>query len=120
MFENLPQSFSREALDESWYAQFEKIGGFQAYEYLDGDRQKRELEKQAFLIGEKENPDLDYPLLNIEDIARREEALLNLKNLVLGGEKNEVVKQVYRWKIKRKNCRKSITESYGYSGSAEI
>lgn len=105
MFENptevKPKS-KEEALDKQWYSQFEKIGSFQAYEYFDGDKQKREGEKQAFLAGEKENPELDYPLLNLENIASREKALLELKKSILDEEGNEVIKQVYRWKLNEK------------------
>jgi len=103
MFERFPEvKLSGEPLDKKWYDQFEKIGCFQAYEYLDGDKQKREAEKQAFLAGEKENPELDYPLLNLEGIAKREVALLGLKESVRSGERNEVVKQVYCWKLNEK------------------
>lgn len=103
MFEKpLKTKPAKEVLDEKWYSQFEKIGSFQAYEYLDGDKKKREEEKQAFLAGEKENPELDYPLLSLEDIANREAALLSLKESILNEEGNEVVKQVYRWKLNEK------------------
>lgn len=102
MFEKPPQPSPQEALDESWYAQLERVGSFQAYEYLDGNKQRREEEKQAFLTGEKENPELDYPLLKVEDIAAREESLLSLKEAILDEEENEVVRQVYRWKINEK------------------
>lgn len=103
MFENPPEAKPvKEALDEKWYSQFEKIGSFQAYEYLDGDKQKREAEKQAFLAGEKENPELDYPLLKLEDIAGRETALLALKEAVSNEEENMVVRQVYQWKLNEK------------------
>lgn len=102
MFEKPPQTPSQESLDENWYVQFEKIGSFQAYEYLDGDKTKRENEKQSFLAGEKGNPKLDYPLLKLEDIVAREKSLLRLKESILNEEENEVVKQVYRWKLNEK------------------
>ncbi|MDD2766877.1 MAG: DUF1704 domain-containing protein [Candidatus Moranbacteria bacterium] len=105
MFENpaeVKPKPKEEALDTQWYSQFEKIGSFQAYEYFDGDKQTREREKQTFLAGEKENPELDYPLLNLENIASREGDLLRLKELILNEEENEVVKQVYWWKLNEK------------------
>lgn len=103
MFEKPPETKpDKEALDEKWYSQFEKIGSFQAYEYLDGDKKKREEEKRVFLAGEKENPELDYPLLSLDDIANREADLLRLKESILNEEGNEVVKQVYRWKLNEK------------------
>lgn len=43
----------KESLDEAWYDRFEKIGAFQAYEYLDGDKDVRDKGRNAFLLGEK-------------------------------------------------------------------
>jgi hypothetical protein len=101
--ENSPNSSQKvEALDSDWYARFEKIGAFQAYEYLDGDSATRAKEKEAFLSGEKENPDLDYPQLEESALLAKDGELLALKAKVLSDEKNEVVKNVYRWRLNEK------------------
>jgi len=92
----------KEVLDAGWYERFEKIGSFQAYEYLDGDKQHRNLERDRFLTGEKENPTLDYPRLDREKIDSIEEELLILKTDILEQEENSVVRQVYRWRINEK------------------
>ncbi len=89
-------------LDKEWYARFEEIGAFQAYEYLDGDAAVRAKEKAVFLSGEKENPDLDYPLLDEGQLLERYDELLDLKESVLAQEKNEVVRNVYRWRLNEK------------------
>lgn len=90
------------ALDKKWYSRFEEIGAFQAYEYLDGDSAVRAKEKEAFLSGEKNNPDLDYPRLEEGALLAKEQELLDLKEKILSKEKNEVVKNVYRWRLNEK------------------
>ncbi|MFZ1626557.1 MAG: tyrosine/phenylalanine carboxypeptidase domain-containing protein [Candidatus Moraniibacteriota bacterium] len=90
------------ALDKKWYSRFEEIGAFQAYKYLDGDSATRSKEKEAFLSGEKENPDLDYPRLEEGTLLAKDGELLDLKKKVLSNEKNEVVKNVYRWRLNEK------------------
>lgn len=89
-------------LDTDWYKRFEEIAAFQAYEYLDGDTTRRKMEKEAFLKKEKENPELDYPLLDEEKLLMKYDELLELKQTVLQHEENEVVKNVYRWRLNEK------------------
>ncbi|QQR78542.1 MAG: hypothetical protein IPJ68_05750 [Candidatus Moraniibacteriota bacterium] len=85
-----------------WYSRFEEIGAFQAYEYPDGDSAARAKEKESFLSGEKENPDLDYPRLEAGTLLAKDSELLDLKEKILSSEKNEVVKNVYRWRLNEK------------------
>ncbi len=90
------------ALDTEWYSRFEKIAAFQAYEYFDGDSAARAREKELFLSGKKENPELDYPQLNTGVLLAKDSELLDLKEKILSTEKNEVVKNVYRWRLNEK------------------
>jgi hypothetical protein len=89
--------------DSQWYSDFEKLGSFQAYEYLDGDKSVRAEQKEKFLKGEVENPILDYPKLDSEKLLEQEQELLKLKKDILREEENEIVKQTYRWKVNEKN-----------------
>lgn len=100
--EFLTQSKSSEFLDSNWYSRFEQLGSFQAYEYLDGDKQYREEQKQRFLNQDIRNPVLDYPKIDIEKLRENEKALLQLKKDIIAGEPNEIVKQVYRWRLNEK------------------
>lgn len=99
MTEALEQQYK---LDEKWYGPFKEVGSFAAWEYLLGDKTKREEERRKFLAGEVRNPTLDYPKLLSEDWKQREEKLLHLKQNVINQEPNETVKQAYRWKINEK------------------
>jgi hypothetical protein len=96
------QSIEIESLDDEWFSRFEEIGSFQAYEYFNGEAGARNTQKEAFLSGEIENPDLDYPLLDIETINNIESSLMRLKQDILEQETNEIVCNVYRWKINEK------------------
>lgn len=91
-----------ESLDAQWYSRFESIGAFQTYEYLDGNKEVREAQKTQFIAGEIENPTLDYPKIDPERLAQDEAALLALKEDILRNEPNELVRQVYRWRINEK------------------
>lgn len=110
MTERFEPSPAAEPFDQEWYQRFEKIGSFQAYEYLDGDSTYRLEERRKFEAGEVENPVLDYPKLNPQDLQQKEDALLQLKKDVLATEtsgandppKMEIVKQVYRWRLNEK------------------
>ena len=82
---NIPQ---KETLDDKWYEKFEKLGAFQDYEYLSGNKEIRNIEKQKFLTGEVENPTLDYPELEKFDFAEKEKGLLELKNTIIENEPN--------------------------------
>ncbi len=96
------QKLESESLDDNWYNRFEEIGSFQAYEYFNGEAGARNTQKEAFLSGEIENPDLDYPLLDIETINNIESSLMQLKQDILEQETNEIVRNVYSWKINEK------------------
>lgn len=104
MFETPPKKgeAKKEAVDQNWYERFEKIGSFQAYEYLDGDKEYRKRERSLFLSGEKENPTLDYPELDLGKIDSVDANLEILKKDILEQEDNSVVRQVYRWRINEK------------------
>lgn len=91
-----------EPFDVSWYKRFLTIGSFQAYEYLDGDKAYRDEQKRGFVSGEIENPNLDYPKIDQEKLTRFEAELINLKIDIQEQEVNEIVKQLYRWKINEK------------------
>lgn len=89
-------------LDDKWYDRFKEVGSFQDYEYLVGDKEYREEQKQKFLSGEIENPTLDYPELKKLKFEEIESKLLELKKDILENEKNEIVRQLYRWRINEK------------------
>lgn len=99
--ENQPAE-NPEALDDKWYERFKEVGSFQAYEYLIGNKEKRDAQKRDFLDREIENPALDYPELEKIDFPKTEEKFLLLKSELLENEKNETVKQLYRWRINEK------------------
>ncbi len=92
----------QEKLDDRWYERFKKIGAFQDVEYLTGEKKNREEQKRKFLNNEIENPELDYPELEKADLEKMENDLLNLKKEVLEQEENDIIKQLYRWKINEK------------------
>ncbi len=91
-----------DALDQNWYSRFEQAGSFQVHEYLDGDKEFRTAQRSAFEAGTILNPSLDYPKIDVVAFEKREQDLLGLKRDVIAGEPNEVVKQVYRWRINEK------------------
>ena len=97
-----PTEDNNESMDERWYDRFAEAGSFQAYEYLDGDKEFRDLQKEKFLNGEMENPELDYPKIDPDKLLRDEENLLELKSDILNEEENETLQQAYRWKINEK------------------
>lgn len=99
---NKDQKKEKQAFDEQWYDKFEKIGSFQDFEYLEGDKRCREQQKNQFLNEQIRNPDLDYPKLEKFDLESRERELLELKRDILGCEQNDVVRKVYRWKLNEK------------------
>lgn len=89
-------------LDTQWYSRFEEAGSFAAFELLNGDKVYRNEQRTKFISDEIENPVLDYPELDPENLIKREQELLTLKRDVLTGEQNEIVRQVYRWRINEK------------------
>jgi len=98
----LPDNKNEKSLDDQWYEKFSACGSFEDYEYLNGDKDARENQKNDFIQGKCENPTLDYPDLEKINIKQKEEELLSLKKDILEQEQNETVKQIYRWKINQK------------------
>lgn len=95
--ENIPG-----ALDDLWYKSFKSVGAFQDYEYLTGKEKHREEQKNKFLADEIRNPTLDYPELENFDFNQKEQRLLLLKKDILAQEKNNTLRQLYRWRINEK------------------
>lgn len=100
--QNNPDKDKPEKLDDAWYERLRELASFQDYEYLTGDKERREKQKEQFLAGEIENPELDYPELDKINFSEKEKSLLALKQEILEQEKNNLVKQIYRWKINEK------------------
>jgi len=92
--ENIPGAF-----DDLWYKRFKSVGAFMDFEYLSGDKNRRDDQKQNFLSGETENPILDYPDLENFDFDQKEQRLLLLKKDILEQEKNYFAKESYRLRI---------------------
>lgn len=98
-----PQSEQQQSLDARWYREFEIINSQNdVIECLDGDKEYRSRERDLFESGEKRNPDLDYPEINIESLEKEESELLSLKQAIINEESDEVIKQAYRWRINEK------------------
>ncbi len=105
----VPPEAQREILDANWYDRFEKIGSFEGYTSFEIKKEEYpeafarfEEQKKKFISGEIQDPVLEYPKLDQEELVAREKSLLELKNEIINLEENEVVKQVYRWKINEK------------------
>lgn len=90
------------AYDEHLYEPFLHAASLQAYEYLSGDNKHRSEQKRQFIAGEINNPELDYPDIDIESIENTEIELLSMKREILSNEQNEVIKQTYRWRLNEK------------------
>lgn len=90
------------ALDEKWYPMLTKVGLFEDYTYLEGDREYRKKEQEKFLAGRIENPILDYPLLNSFDFDGRQAKLQELQEIISAEEKNTIVSTVYKQRIQEK------------------
>lgn len=86
-------------LDDVWYQEYQKAADFEELGLLNGSAEFRKQQKEDFLNGKIENPTLDYPKLETFDFAEKDRGLLALKKRVVEEEKNDVIKQVYRWKI---------------------
>ena len=87
-----------ESLDSRWYKRFEQVY-FQDYIMFDGNGKHRAAEREAFLSGVSENPDLDYPNLENFDFDTKEENLFQLRVDIIEQEPNEYLKGIYRAKI---------------------
>lgn len=94
--------YELEPFDKDLYEELSDNASFQAYEYLNGNKVFRNEQKRQFLAGEIQNPQLDYPDININKINQVEETLISMKTDLLKDEQNEVVKQAYRWKLNEK------------------
>jgi len=88
--------------DEHFYGSFSEVAAFEANEFFDGDENYRKQQKKQFIAGEIQNPHLDLPSINIEEINNIEASLLAQKTDLLNNEQNEVIKQAYRWKLNEK------------------
>lgn len=87
-------------LDEKWRKKFEKNGNLKAHLWLDCENEKTE--KPKFLSGASENPNLIYEKLDAVQLTKIETELLNLKKEVRAEEPDELIRQVYLWKIDEK------------------
>jgi hypothetical protein len=98
-----PELRQTESLDARWYRDFETISSQNdIIECLDGDLEYRSEERRLFELGEKNNPELDYPNIDLEILEKEERELLRLKEAIINDEQNEVIKQAYRWRINEK------------------
>jgi len=86
-------------LDVEWFERFEKIGSFEAYEFLAGDKESRAIQQKKFFDGEIRNPVLDYPELNEKDLLEKRAGLRDLKSDIESDETSPILRQVYLWKI---------------------
>ncbi|HEY5714039.1 MAG TPA: tyrosine/phenylalanine carboxypeptidase domain-containing protein [Candidatus Gracilibacteria bacterium] len=87
------------ALDAQWYDRFMAVGSFQDFSLLDGGKDSRDEQKRLFLEKGTRNPTLDYPKIDLHDLAMRETTLLALKQEIKDQEPNDEVSKIYRWKI---------------------
>ena len=104
----------REAIDERWYGRFERIGSFQAYEYLSGTKEYviddtenpkaglLEQQRRLFFQGVIDAPKRRYPKLEKFDLKKQEQELLALKREIHANEQNQTVRSAYIWKINEK------------------
>lgn len=96
-----------EQLDSYWYERLMEIVPEGPTEGFAGDPEFRAKQKERFINGEIENPRLDLPKLNQADLDNQETLLVAFKNELLGTEtvapeQNELIRQVYRWRINEK------------------
>ncbi len=113
MLNNKNLKNEKPALDEHLYAAFMEAGSLQSYEYLDGDKEFRDNQKRKFMAGEIQNPSLDYPKINISELEDAESVLVSLKANVISTEKNELVRQVYRWRLNEKIAEIRLLKAVG-------
>lgn len=94
--EKAPQS--EKQLDAAWFDRLAELS-VESYLLLDGDAGARQVEKEKFLSGATENPELDYPKLNEFDFVAHEKSLLALKQDIQEQEPNDIVRVIYLTKI---------------------
>ncbi len=99
-----PERMSEEklALDHQWYTRYEALAAKQAYELLGGNKEWRERQKADFLAGKIDNPSLDYPDINPQELVEKIDQLLALKEEILANERNDTVRACYQWRINEK------------------
>jgi hypothetical protein len=90
------------SLDEKWFKLLRPILASSAEDFLGGDEQYRQDQRQKFLAGKIRNPNLDYPNLNKETLLQRKSALEELSININSGESVEWIKRVYLTRIKEK------------------
>lgn len=89
-------------MDERWIAEFEKIGSFLILPAFEGDPVKRLEQKNKFLSGEIDNPEFDYPRIDLQGLENNETALLKLKQEIRSQETVTAVRLAYQWAINEK------------------
>jgi hypothetical protein len=92
-------TLEQEHLDDAWFQEYQNACTFEELDLMTGSGESRKKQKEDFLNGNIENPTLDYPKLETFDFESKEQSLLDLKQKILAEEENEVVKQLYRWKL---------------------
>lgn len=123
--ENAPRKDTNKeiVLDADWYAEYKEIAAFEAFNYLDGNANNRAEQRQKFLAGEIENPSLDYPKLDKEELNKMESRLRAFKEKILTPEdldakaltaqkegtvltpkeqETQLVQRLYRWRVNEK------------------
>lgn len=117
-FEAILKAPKKEALDEKWFARFEQASNFESFELLENDPAFAKEQREKFLKGEIAVPGSRYPKI-IEDrpqgqteeerkkdktiyLSEKLAQLTALKQEIIKNEKNEPVKNLYRWRINEK------------------
>ncbi len=106
-----PQQHERTPLDAKRYPRFLEVGAFQAYTYLDGDAEWRQMQKELFFCGTNTHPILDYPYIDAVKLAQWEQWLNSLKEDIVAQETNDAVKRAYVWKINEKLAEIKLLEA---------
>jgi len=78
---NKQQEYEKSAADEHLYETFKKIGSLQAYEYLNGNLEYRGEQKRQFIAGKIQNPNLDYPEIDSDELNQIEFELVSMKKM---------------------------------------
>jgi len=97
----MPEGAKHLAIDSLWYERLIAIGKSEkdVPDSLAGEKSSREMQKNQFLEGKIRNPDLETPYIDAERLIQNEEELLRLKAEIATQESDELVRQIYRWKI---------------------
>lgn len=101
-FYNQPYLKGRDpkAYDKQWYHLITLCRSYNdPFTYLGGEEKYRKQQKEDFISGKIENPALDYPDIDIEDLDKREKKLLEIKEYLLKKESTDWVRKAYRWRI---------------------